>query len=81
MCQYSLDMATRRVVREAISGVGNGAARLSEEERRRLLETFDRLVPAIPGRPLGDVERELAELRRGRRAGGRVPGAAGRGKL
>jgi hypothetical protein len=60
-----------RVVREAIRDFGDRAGRLSERERRRLLETFDRLVPAIPVRPLRDVERELAELRRARRAGGR----------
>lgn len=60
-----------RVVREAIRDFGDRAGRLSERERRRLLETFDRLVPAIPVRPLRDVDRELAELRRARRAGGR----------
>lgn len=60
-----------RVVREAIRDFGDRTGRLSERERRRLLETFDRLVPAIPVRPLRDVERELAELRRARRAGGR----------
>ncbi|HEX9187234.1 MAG TPA: ribbon-helix-helix protein, CopG family [Vicinamibacteria bacterium] len=59
------------VVREAIRDFGDRAGRLSERERRRLLEAFDRLVPAIPARPLRDVERELADLRRARRAGGR----------
>jgi hypothetical protein len=59
------------VVREAIRDFGDRAGRLSERERRRLLEAFDRLVPAIPVRPLRDVERELLELRRARRAGGR----------
>jgi hypothetical protein len=51
--------------REAIGG------RLSTAERRRLLEAFDRLVPAIPIRPQGEVDRELIELRRARRLGGR----------
>jgi hypothetical protein len=59
------------VVREAIRDFGDRAGRLSERERRRLVEAFDRLVPAIPARPLRDVERELADLRRARRAGGR----------
>jgi|PlaIllAssembly_1097288.scaffolds.fasta_scaffold1410480_2 hypothetical protein len=59
------------VVREAIRDFSDRAGRLSERERRRLLEAFDRLVPGIPSRPLRDVERELAELRRARRAGGR----------
>jgi hypothetical protein len=62
------------VVREAIRDFSDRAGRLSERERRRLLETFDRLVPAIPARPRRDVEEELAELRRARRAGGRRSG-------
>lgn len=60
-----------QVVREAIRDFSERAGRLSERERRRLLEAFDRVVPQIPGRPLRDVERELADLRRARRAGGR----------
>ena len=60
------------VVREAIRDFSDRARRLGEGERRQLLATFDRLVPAIPKRPLRDVERELAELRRARRAGGRA---------
>jgi hypothetical protein len=71
-----LAVAKSEVVREAIRDFSDRAGRLSERERRRLLEAFDRLVPAIPRRPLGDVERELAELRRARRGGGR---RAGRG--
>ena len=59
------------VVREAIRDFSDRAGRLSERERRRLLEAFDRLVPGIPKHPLRDVERELAELRRARRAAGR----------
>jgi hypothetical protein len=63
-----------QVVREAIRDFGDRAERLSERERQRMLEAFDRLVPAIPSRPLRDVDRELAGLRRARRAGGRRPG-------
>ena len=59
------------VVREAIRDFSDRTGRLSERERQRLLEAFDRLVPGIPSRPLRDVERELTELRRARRAGGR----------
>jgi hypothetical protein len=59
------------VVREAIRDFSDRAGRLGERERRRLLEAFDRLVPGIPARPLRDVDRELTELRRARRAGGR----------
>ena len=66
------------VVREAIRDFSERTGRLGEAERRRLLETFDRLVPSIPRRSVGDVARELTELRRARRAGGRLHGAAGR---
>ncbi len=59
------------VVREAIRDFSDRAGRLSERERRRLLQAFDRLVPAIPTRPLRDVDRELAEVRNARRAAGR----------
>ena len=62
------------VVREAIRDFSDRSGRLRERERRRLLETFDRLVPAIPSRPLREVERELEDLRRARRAGGRRSG-------
>ena len=44
---------------------------LSAGERRELLRIFDRLVPAIPQRPAAEVDAELAELRRARRAGGK----------
>jgi len=67
------------VVREAIRDFSERAGRLGEGERRRLLEAFDRLVPAIPRRPQAVVARELAELRRARRHGGRLHATAGRG--
>ncbi len=60
------------VVREAIRDFSERAGRLGEGERRRQLEAFDRLVPAIPRRPSGAVAQELAELRRARRLGGRL---------
>lgn len=69
-----LALPKSEVVREAIRDFSDRAGRLSERERRRLLEAFDRLVPAIPSRPLGEVERELADLRRARRTGGRRSG-------
>ncbi len=58
--------------------VGDRAVRLSEREKQRMFEAFDSLVRAIPPRPLRDVERELAELRRARGAAGRRAGV-GRG--
>jgi len=60
-----------QVVREAIRDFSDRAGRLSERERRHLLDVFDRLVPLTPRRPAGEVERELRQLRRARRAGGR----------
>jgi hypothetical protein len=74
-----LALPKSEVVREAIRDFSDRAGRLSERERRRLLEAFDRLVPEIPVRPRRDVERELAGLRRARRAGGRRSGR-GRGR-
>jgi hypothetical protein len=69
-----LALAKSAVVREAIREFSERAGRLREHERRRLLLTFDRLVPRIPSRPLAEVERELAGLKRARRAGGRRSG-------
>lgn len=60
-----------QVVREAIQEYDARAARLSEAERLRLLAAFDEHVPQIPERPASEVERELADLRRARRGGGR----------
>jgi hypothetical protein len=59
------------VVRDAIRDYADRVGRLTEAERRRLLGVFDELVPAIPARPAGEVDAELAELRRARRHGGR----------
>lgn len=64
------------VVREAIHDFSERVGRLSERERLRLLETFDTVVPRIPGRPLAEVEEELAVIRRARRSGGRRSGEA-----
>jgi len=71
-----LSIPKSAVVREAIRDFSDRAGRLGESERQRLLAAFDRLVPGIPRRPLRDVERELAELRRARQAGGRRSGSA-----
>jgi hypothetical protein len=56
-----------RVVREAIGDYAARIGKLSEEERVRLLKTFDAVVRAIPRRPLREVEREIAEVRKARR--------------
>lgn len=67
-----------QVVREAIADYADRVGRLTESERRRMLDAFDELVPAIPSRPEHEVREELAEIRRARRAGGRGGGAHGR---
>lgn len=59
------------VVREAILDYAERVGRLTETERLRLLGVFDQVVTQIPTRPADEVDRELAELRRSRRLGGR----------
>lgn len=67
-----LDMPKSQVVREALRVYGEQLGRLTEDERARMLETFDRVVPAIGERPRSDVEAELEEIRTTRRGGGRA---------
>lgn len=59
------------VVRDAIHDFSERVGRLSERERLRLLQTFDEVVPRIPSRPVSEVRREIEEIRRARRGGGR----------
>lgn len=59
------------IVREAITEFHGRLGRLSEKERAAMLRAFDELVPKIPGRSTTVVERELADLRKARRLGGR----------
>lgn len=66
-----------QVVREAVRDYADRAARLTDEERARLLKAFDTLVPAIPKRPQKDVDAELAEIRAARRRWAKRP-ASGR---
>ena len=60
-----------QVVREAVAEYAAAADRLSDAERRHLLDTFDRLVPQVPERPVRDVQAELGAVRQARRGGGR----------
>jgi metal-responsive CopG/Arc/MetJ family transcriptional regulator len=59
------------VVRDAIAEFYDRIGRLSERERTALLRTFDEVVPRIAPRSRKDVVRELADIRRSRRTGGR----------
>ncbi len=70
-----MSMPKSQVVREAIGEYSARIGRLGEEERLRLLRTFDEVVPAIPERPAAEVEREIREVQKARRAGRRRPGS------
>jgi predicted transcriptional regulator len=59
------------VVREAVQDYHLRIGKLSEAERRRMLADFDRLVPMIPDRPAAEVDKEIDEIRKARRRGGR----------
>ncbi len=61
-----------QIVREAISEYAERIGRLSDAERRHLLQAFDRLVPAIPPRPTREIAAEIRAVRAARRAGGRA---------
>jgi hypothetical protein len=66
-----LGVSKSGVVREAVREYAARVGRLSDEERRRLLATFDQVVPRIPARPAATVDREIAAVRAARRGGGR----------
>lgn len=66
-----LALPKSEIVREAIIEFYERIGRLSERERLGMLRAFDELVPKIPARPARDAKRELAEIRKARRAGGR----------
>jgi metal-responsive CopG/Arc/MetJ family transcriptional regulator len=66
-----LRMPKSGVVREAIRDYAALVGRLSERERRRMLEVFDDVIDQIPERSLESVEQEIETVRRARRGGGR----------
>jgi hypothetical protein len=59
------------VVREAVSEYSARAGRMTEAERVRILAVFDEVMPRIPRRPLREVDKEIAEIRKARHAGWR----------
>ena len=59
------------VGREAIREYGARAGRLAEDERRRMLRSIDEFLKRPPTRTAAVVDRELADVRRARRSGGR----------
>jgi predicted transcriptional regulator len=66
-----LKMPKSQVVRKAVANFHDSIGRLDERERQRQLQVIRELVPTIPKRPQKDVEKELADIRNARRAGGR----------
>ena len=60
-----------QVIREAVQEYYERIGRLSESERLRMLRVLDEIMARPPSRPAKDVDRELREIRRARRSGGR----------
>ena len=59
------------VVREAIREYEARSAKLSDEERTRMLAIVDRMVQEPPTRTAAEVDAELVEIRAARRRWGR----------
>lgn len=59
------------VIREAVREYEARSAKLSDEERTRLLRTVDRMVRQPPTRSAAEVDAELRAIRASRRRWGR----------
>lgn len=59
------------IVREAILEFHDRIGKLSHSEKARMLNTLDRYEAFMPLRTEKEVEREISEVRRARRLGGR----------
>jgi hypothetical protein len=59
------------IVREAIVDFHSRLGRLSQRERINMLRVLDEFASVTPDRSGSDVDREIAEIRRARRSGGR----------
>lgn len=60
------------VLREAIADYEAKSDRLSEAEKKRMLSVLDEILARPPDRPQREADREIAEIRRARRSGGRL---------
>lgn len=60
------------IVREAMRDFDARSDRLSESERQRMLKAIDEMMSRPPARTQAEVDREIAEIRRARRSGGRL---------
>jgi predicted DNA-binding protein len=70
-----LDIPKSQIVREALELYGEQLGRLTDEERVRMLATFDRMLPTLPERGRRDVDQELSAARSARLGGGRASDA------
>ena len=61
------------VVREAVAAYARTELTLDARERERRIRVLDELAARPRSRPQKEVDRELAEIRRARRAGWRRP--------
>jgi hypothetical protein len=75
----SVDKAAARLskpraemLRQAIESRYPNTGPISKEERARMLRVLDELMASPPTRPQREVDREIAEIRRARRSGGRL---------
>lgn len=67
-----LSMPKSEIVREAIMEFHDRLGKLSDRERSMMLRILDEMAPRIPKqRSAAAVDREIAEVRRARKAGGR----------
>jgi len=62
------------VIREAVKDYEARSAKLSEEERARLLAVVDRMIQAPPTRTAAEVDAEIGAIRTSRRRWRRRPG-------
>lgn len=60
-----------RVVRDAIADYAERMSRLTDAEKRRMLDVLDALTATEPSRSAVETDAELEDLRRARRLGGR----------
>ena len=67
-----LNKSKSEVVREAIQDYCPKTDSLSEAERLRMMRALKEYMAKPPTRPEKEVDRELRELRRARRSGGRL---------
>jgi metal-responsive CopG/Arc/MetJ family transcriptional regulator len=60
------------IVRDAIRDFDARSDRLSESERLRMIRVLEKIMAQPPTRTQREVDREIAEIRRARRSGGRL---------